>query len=314
MNNKIPLMIRAPNWVGEVVLASPAFEALSKIGFDLHIFIHPPNLELLSGTSYNLYPLHRNTKASQGRQVLKSLPYKHIVLFTRNHSNIYMSLLARKKSIAYFKKRPKDFFISKKIKTNDQLHFLLQYWELARFTAKYLMPDAIWPEVPKKINLPIRQDYIEKAKKLLLEKNINQPFWVLCPMAEGKCLKGIRNAFKIWPYWKEFSLILKENGIQFVVCPGPGEEVECRELTPDAAILPDLNLGEYLAVMSLAKQIVSNDTGPMHMAATLDVPMLGIFGRSEETRWYPWGGRVIVVEKGWPNLTQVLDACGVNDA
>lgn len=34
---------------------------------------------------------------------------------------------------------------------------------------------------------------------------------------------------------------------------------------------------------------VGNDNGPMHMAAALRVPVIGLFGPSDPAVWGPWG-------------------------
>lgn len=307
---KMPLLIRAPNWVGEVILALPAFDALSSAGFDLHIFIHPSLMELLAGTSYKLYPLPRDIKVWQGSRIIKKLPYKYMLIFPRSFTSVQMAFLAGKKTIGYAYET-RWILLSKIVPRNKNLHILPFYWELARFTTQYLIPHANWPnEIPKKINLPVSPIHLDKAKRILQDLGINRPFWVLCPMAVGKDKIGDKFILKIWPHWNEFSQALGKKEHLVVACPGPGEEKECRDLLPNAIIIPNLNLGEYLAVMSLAKQIISNDTGPMHMAAALNSPMLGIFGVTEFKRWHPWGGKTIGDQSGWPSLKDVLLACG----
>jgi ADP-heptose:LPS heptosyltransferase len=54
-------------------------------------------------------------------------------------------------------------------------------------------------------------------------------------------------------------------------------------------VLSDLPLGELVALMGAASLYVGNDSGPMHLAAALDTPVVGIFGSSDPRRWHPWG-------------------------
>ncbi len=42
-------------------------------------------------------------------------------------------------------------------------------------------------------------------------------------------------------------------------------------------------------VLKRASLMVSNDNGPMHMAAALGVPVVGLFGPSDPAVWGPWG-------------------------
>lgn len=49
-----------------------------------------------------------------------------------------------------------------------------------------------------------------------------------------------------------------------------------------------LTLKQLGALSSLARFFIGVDSAPMHMAAALDVPVLGIFGPSSATHWGPW--------------------------
>jgi ADP-heptose:LPS heptosyltransferase len=47
-------------------------------------------------------------------------------------------------------------------------------------------------------------------------------------------------------------------------------------------------LRELAAVISLCRAFVSNDAGPMHIAAAVGTPTIGIFGPGEEDIWFPY--------------------------
>lgn len=301
---KFPLIVRAPNWVGDTILSLPSLEALSQMGFELHIFGSPWIKDLLATTPYHLYSLPRHIGIKEGSRILKSLPYENTVLFPHSLTSAIMAWWGGKKSIAYsFECR--RIFLSKTAPRQTGLHFLEEYWYLAKFVANYLMPNKQWPsQIPKKVKLSINQSQLDNAKQILHANKINQPYWVLCPMAKGE-------QFRVWPYWKEFSELLANQGVRFIACPGPGEEADCQKLLPNGIVLPNIKLGEYLAIMSGAEQIISNVTGPMHMAATLDVPMLGILGKTDPNIWRPWGGRYIGDQNGWPSVNEVAIASGI---
>ena len=48
------------------------------------------------------------------------------------------------------------------------------------------------------------------------------------------------------------------------------------------------NLGELIALLKTAKLVVSNDTGPGHIAAALGTPLVLIFGRTNPARVAPY--------------------------
>jgi ADP-heptose:LPS heptosyltransferase len=53
-------------------------------------------------------------------------------------------------------------------------------------------------------------------------------------------------------------------------------------------VLPPVPLRRLAAAISWCDAYVSNDAGPMHIAAALDVPTIGIFGPGEENIWFPY--------------------------
>jgi ADP-heptose:LPS heptosyltransferase len=59
-----------------------------------------------------------------------------------------------------------------------------------------------------------------------------------------------------------------------------------------------LPLDKLVAVMSLAKLVVCNNSGPLHIAAALDVPTVSTMGPTVEHLWQPCGEGHIVVRKG----------------
>jgi heptosyltransferase-1 len=56
-------------------------------------------------------------------------------------------------------------------------------------------------------------------------------------------------------------------------------------------------LKELLAVISGARYFICNDTGPMHMAAALDIPVFAIFGPANPVRTGPYGLIHTVLQK-----------------
>src|SRR5262249_39796058 len=83
------------------------------------------------------------------------------------------------------------------------------------------------------------------------------------------------------------------------------EEQECEKFL-NATVLPGLSLGAYAAILAGAEAVIANDSGPMHLAAAVGVPVLGIFGVSDPSRTRPWGGGFAGGPSSWPSLNTVL--------
>jgi lipopolysaccharide heptosyltransferase II len=61
-----------------------------------------------------------------------------------------------------------------------------------------------------------------------------------------------------------------------------------------------VDLVTLAAVLERAALLITGDTGPMHLAAALDVPVIAIFGPSDPGRWGPFSERARVVRVSLP--------------
>jgi heptosyltransferase-1 len=91
---------------------------------------------------------------------------------------------------------------------------------------------------------------------------------------------------------------LAEDGVRSIINYGPGEEeLAC---ATDAASEGTANpmkcsLGELIALTRRAELFVGGDTGPMHLAAALQVPVVAIFGPTDPARTGPYGTHGVVL-------------------
>jgi heptosyltransferase I len=82
------------------------------------------------------------------------------------------------------------------------------------------------------------------------------------------------------------------HGLPSFVLWGPGEESLADRVVAasDGAAerAPRTSLGDLLAVTSRASLMVSGDTGPIHLAAALGTPVVGLYGPTWPERNGPW--------------------------
>jgi heptosyltransferase-2 len=67
-------------------------------------------------------------------------------------------------------------------------------------------------------------------------------------------------------------------------------------------------MGTYAALMRVAALVVSNDTGPGHLAAAVEAPLLSVLGPTDPGLWRPWGPTVQIDRHWprWPTVDEVL--------
>jgi heptosyltransferase I len=105
---------------------------------------------------------------------------------------------------------------------------------------------------------------------------------------------------KRWPArrYGEVARELGKNGLRVFVNCGPGEEELFEEVNAasDYNVVPiKSTITELIALTRRAHLFIGGDTGPMHLAAALKVPVVAIFGPTDPTRNGPFGTRSIVL-------------------
>lgn len=100
-----------------------------------------------------------------------------------------------------------------------------------------------------------------------------------------------------------------------VTCSPDPKEMEMVERTLSlcpsrpAAKLGGLTLGQLAALMERADLFLGVDSAPMHMAAAVGVPVVAVFGPSNDADWSPWGKINRVVRRPCPCLAKKETAC-----
>ena len=90
-------------------------------------------------------------------------------------------------------------------------------------------------------------------------------------------------------------------GLPWLVVWGPGEEPIARrveESSGGAAMLaPETSLADLTALIVRAEIVVAADTGPIHLAAAVGTPVVGIYGPTDPGRNGPWAPDDVTVSR-----------------
>ncbi len=105
---------------------------------------------------------------------------------------------------------------------------------------------------------------------------------------------------KRWPAERfgQVAAELAKDGLCSLVNYGPGEEelaVAVEAASEGAARRISCSVSELIALTRRARLFIGGDTGPMHMAAALKIPVVAIFGPTDPARNGPFGTRSIVL-------------------
>tara|TARA_B110000438_G_scaffold290075_1_gene325380 strand:- start:817 stop:1749 length:933 start_codon:yes stop_codon:yes gene_type:complete len=111
----------------------------------------------------------------------------------------------------------------------------------------------------------------------LIKQYANNEYILVFPF----CSKKHQN--KKWPFFKNLIFAIKheyKNKYPVLIAPGPNEIKEANELSAKTVLESgeSINLKMLVSLISNAKFIISNDTGPAHIASHLNKKGLVLFG------------------------------------
>lgn len=289
------LIIRLPNWVGDVCMALPALQALEKSGAKLRLVGRGWAKDLLAGTGWPVETVPRGIFAAS--RLYAQLPVKNVLLFPGSFSSALGARLAGKKVLG--QAGDGRWILLWKSLPPGTGHEIERSWHLAQQAAQRLRLNvsSFHGSIPDP-HLPLSPEHDQIAETLLPKV----PYIVLAPLATGT----IKGCSKTWPHFSALAAHLAPNH-HLLACPGPGEEDAMRRVLPQAQILSGVKLGTYAALMRRASLVIANDSGPLHLAAAVGAKAIGLYGVSDPARY---GARGIVHlgnAQAWPSLESVKE-------
>ena len=82
---------------------------------------------------------------------------------------------------------------------------------------------------------------------------------------------------------------------------GPGDEAQAAAVVDGAdgaaRLAPPTRVPDLAAVLRAAAVVVSGDTGPLHLAAAVGTPVVGLYGPTDPRRNGPWSPRDVAVSR-----------------
>jgi len=148
-----------------------------------------------------------------------------------------------------------------------------------------------FPFQPTGIEFPIDESAEVRCENWLREKSIEK-FALLNP--------GAGWGAKQWPAerYGAAGKKLAQHGLKPLINFGPGEEELARSVedaSEGAAETVSSSLTQLIALSRRASLFIGGDTGPMHLAASLGIPVVAIFGPTDPARNGPYGARSVVL-------------------
>lgn len=289
------ILIVLPNWVGDVVLATPALRALRQHYADQHIAVVVKSHlgPILGGGDWmdeTLFWPSRDASRPQRRQTflgfaahLREQRFDMAVLFANSFRSGLLARLAGIKRRVGYDRDGRGLLLTDKLLPQKAegkyvpISMIRYYNAIARY-----LGCRECPELPELFTTP--QD--EAAVEQMLERagiTADRPIVVVNPGASfgpAKCWLPERFA-------EVADRLVERHNAAVVISCGPKEIGVARavaaHMRQPAVVLdePVMPLGPSKALIRRAALLVTNDTGPRHFANAFGTPVVTIFGPTD---------------------------------
>jgi lipopolysaccharide heptosyltransferase II len=293
------ILIRGPNWVGDAVLAIPALKAV-RSNFpkaEITLLVRPWVAGLFTSAPFidRVWSEAKPTKIGDWTRItrdIRAFEFDLALLLPNSFESALMMFLARVPNRIGYATDGRTWMLTNSIepaiKTQHQVHY---YLDLAR---------AIQAETENpSIEIEATDEERRNARSLLAEAGISRGtrFLVLNPgAAYGSAKRWHEERFAGVADILAAELDL---GVAMIGSEGErliAEQIRSRMKTASAVLSGRTSLETLIGVLAESSLMITNDSGPMHIAAALGVPTVAVFGSTDERVTSPFGRRTRVVK------------------
>lgn len=306
------IAVRVPNWIGDAVLSLPALAALKAGRSEAEIWVVAQEWVkdlFTSGTPADgVVTLSGGTSLGGLRSAARRIRQEGFdtgLLLTNSFGSALVFALARIPERWGYKRDSRGFLLTQGVPFDGAaapVHQAEYYLRLIRGLG------IKTPPTPMRLALAPGEK--EAARKLLdslgLKRDKKKPLVILNPGASY-------GPAKRWPVERFAGLASRLQAARSarIVITGSPEEAELADrLASSMSRQPVILSGRtsvrgLLGILSCAELFITNDSGPMHMANALGIPVVGLFGPTDPAVTRPYQPPFTVLWKGaacWPCL------------
>jgi len=305
-NKPRSILVRSTNWIGDVVMSLPALRELRRLNPSSHLVVLAR--EWVSGL-YQSQPdladdlLTFPDRRSSLRVIGRIRGFDQAVLLQNAFEAALLCFLARIPDRRGYSTDGRGILLTDRatprygVNPRHQVYYYLDLLYLTGLspidyrTAAGFVPD-----------IRIRPD----ATALQWADN----FLGEVPGAHRRPLVGLNPGATFGPakrwtadrYAALADRLIRETGGTVVIVGSKGETAIAEEIRREMKEVPVTAAGrttipQLLALLSRCSAFVTNDSGPMHLAAALDLPQVAIFGSTDEVATGPFSPKATVIHK-----------------
>jgi heptosyltransferase-2 len=313
-NDQRSVVLVAPNWLGDAVMCLPLIGYLAAVpGLRLRIMAPPYTSRVFWGADgvgeLIVLPKAGIVRGLRTRsETIRRLGADGGLVLPPSFSAALMVLLSGVRQRVGFADDGRSLLLSSALPNRDlrEEHLSENYLRLGREMVKRLRLTHADDFSPPTVRVFANErDFL--AQTLRARGAPASDFAVVVPGATY-------GPTKHWPADKYRELVRSLcTEIPVILSGGAAEKELCdsiaRDLTGVTNLAGATSLGEFFAVLERARVVVANDSGAPHVAASLGVPVVVVFGSTSPTWTKPLGRHVRVVREPVPCSPCFLKRC-----
>lgn len=301
------ILIIGPSWVGDMVMAQTLFMCLKQQHPDCNIDVLAPDwsrpiLQRMPEVRHALsFPLgHGVLDLAARRKIGRQLrgQYEQAILLPNSLKSALTPFFAGIPLRTGWKGEMR-YGLLNDLRILDKQRYPLM---IERFMALAYPPAAPLPQPYPRPHLQIDPAQRDEALAAFALQVVDRPILALCPGAEFGDSKRwpaqhyaqvaeakIRQGWQVWIFGSKNDHADGEDIRQFLI-PGLREEVY--------NLAGETSLAQAIDLISCATAVVSNDSGLMHVAAALALPLVAVYGSTSPEFTPPLAEQVAIVRTG----------------
>jgi heptosyltransferase-2 len=293
------ILLRGPNWVGDAVLAIPAMKAV-RAKFpeaEITLLVRPWVAGVFTGAPFVDRVWAEPKPAGLGDWVrlargVREKRFDLALLFPNSFESAAMMFLGRVPQRIGYATDHRSWLLTQSIRPGGKKHQVDYYLDIAR---------AISAEAnPPSIEIKATAEEKKQARRLLASTGIEsgRRFMVMNPgAAYGSAKRWGEDRFA-----EAGDALAAEFGFDVVIIGSEversiAETIQERMRNRVAVLNGKTSLETLIGVIAESSLVVTNDSGPMHIAAAVGVPTVAIFGATDDRVTSPYGQRTRVVKE-----------------
>jgi heptosyltransferase-2 len=300
------IVARGANWVGDAVMTIPALRRLRGVFQKAHITLYTPTWAegifrdanfIDRVMSFEKNGSRFNAVNSQAR-AWREENFDLAVLFTNSFESALLAKLGRAKTRIGYANEGRSFLLTKSIalpEWKNQRHEGFYYLNLVDEIARLYDVPLPSEEAEPEFVLAVSEERKQQAREMLAAHGIHaeKELVAFCPGATNSRAKQ-------WPAenYGRLGDMLAEKGAQVVLLGDKSEREAADRVAQRANSNPKnlagkTSLAEATAILAVCDLLISNDTGPAHIAAAVGTPTLVIFGPTNHLTTQPLGSVMV---------------------